>query len=91
MTVTNTKIVERVACKFGRDDVRTVRFNANAKRVRVTCKGLPPITVKEQADGKFIALCKVVKRKTLVKEFTMANSAASAYKQAVRRFWKGAI
>lgn len=90
MTVTTTKIVERVACKFGRDDVRTVRFNANAKRVRVTCKGLPAMTVKAK-DGKFIALCKVETRKGVVKEFVEGKTAEQAYKRALRQFWKGAI
>lgn len=82
------KVIERIACKFGRNDVRTVRFNANDRRVRVTCKGLPALTVKE-IDGKFQAICKVTNKKGLVsKEFVEGKTAEQAYKRALRQFWK---
>jgi hypothetical protein len=82
-----SKVIKKVACKFGRDDVRTVRFSAGPKQVRVTCKGKPALIIRPGSNGKFIAFCNT-EPLVAVREFTLAGTPAAAYRQAVRRFWK---
>jgi hypothetical protein len=77
-----SKVVSKVSCKFGRGDVRTIKFVANAKRVRVRCNGLPSITVVQHGE--------VFKAKIKVDgaaKFVTAHTPEAAYKKGVRSFW----
>lgn len=84
------KVVSKVAAKFGRDDVRTIKFVARRNRVRVICKGLPTMTVVQRRPGArdagmFEAGCPGNKG---IINFVTARTPEAAYKKAVRHLWK---
>lgn len=78
----------KVTCKFGKNDVRTVKFVATDKRVRASCKGKPPILVKphESDSGALSFIARVKIDGTY--EYIAARSAERAYKKAVKHAWK---
>jgi hypothetical protein len=86
----NTKLVSKVDAKFGRDDIRTIKFVARKNRVRVSCKGLPIMTVMQRRPGAsdaemFEAGCP---GKGGIINFVTARTPEAAYKKAVRHLWK---
>lgn len=80
------KVVERVTCKFGRNDVRVLKFTKTDKRVRVSCKGLPALTIRPcKTDHKGFEAS--VRRENCI-EFVTARTPEAAFKKGVRRLWK---
>lgn len=86
----NAKIVSKVAAKFGRDDVRTIKFVARKNRVRVSCKGLPLMTVTQRRDEARDAEMfeAAVPGKRGFVDFVTGRTPEAAYKKAVRHLWK---
>lgn len=71
-------------CKFGRNDVRKVKFVASAKKVKVIVNGLPMMIVKKHQDtNKYEAS---VDTGSVIK-FVTARTPEGAYKRGVRRLW----
>lgn len=84
------KVVHTVACTFGRDDVRTIKFTATPRKVRITCKGMPPMRVQPRRagahdEGNYEAS---IKLPSGVIEFVTARTPQAAYRKGVRRLWK---
>lgn len=86
------KTISKVDCKFGRNDIRTVKFVATKRMVRVTCKGKPVLRI-IAVEGGFLATCtsKSKTSKGIRKTVTttkIRKTPALAYKSAVRQSWK---
>ena len=86
-TTSTGKAIVRVNVKFGKGDVRTVRFVAGPKRVTITSRGLPKITLTSQAGG-FLAYADVVRRKREHHVVAIGNTPEQCYKRIVRGAWQ---
>lgn len=83
-----TAVVQQVAAKFGRNDVRTIKFVARKHSVKVICKGLPRMTIKPcDNDGKTCYEA-VVLLGDGKEKFVTARTPKAAYRQGVRQLWK---
>ena len=82
--VTKAKVV--VQAKFGAGDIRSIKFNANVRRVRVTCKGKAPLVVKQYLDSTEWE-CHPAKGSKDANLLVIGKTPEKAYQRAVRNFW----
>jgi len=88
MSKNQNRVVVTRACKFGKDDVRNVRFVATKTQVKVTCKSKPSIIIKVNPD-------KTARKSASYLGWTNDNEYVAsvgatpekAYRKLVREFW----
>ncbi len=88
------KTISKVDCKFGRNDIRTVKFVATKRMVRVTCKGKPVLRI-IAVEGGFLATSTSKQkskagetRKIVTSTDRVRRSPERAYKDAVKTTWQ---
>jgi len=84
LTSTGKPIVRQLV-KFGRGDEREVRFIAHPKRVTVTGKDLPKITIKH-VRGEFVGVAKIGRNRNKVVT-QHGTTPEQAFKRMVKAAW----
>lgn len=79
------QVVQQVAAKFGRNDVRTIKFVARKRSVKVTCKGFPKMIIKPREGDGYEAF---VTLPNGMEEFVTARTPKAAYRLGIRQLWK---
>lgn len=80
--------VVQQAAKFGRNDVRNIKFVARRRSVKVICKGLPTMIVKPCDDTDKACFEAAITLPNGKEKYVTARTARAAYRQGVRQLWK---
>lgn len=82
------RVVVIQSCKFGKDDVRNVKFVQRPRCYKVRCKGFPVMTIRQYAEATTPANAFEAFVKNADGEaFVTGRTAEAAYKKAVRQLW----
>lgn len=79
-----TQVIQ-VAAKFGRDDIRIIRFSKTGSVVEASVDGWPTLTIKPEGKG-FTATGPFTRRTTWISYET--RTAEAAYRKGVRALWR---